>query len=600
MSLYSSLPESLQTVGRWVMGLLGFGLCIGAAAIVYFFAQMFFEADTDLGNFLASVLPFGVFALVFLVMGILLIRSAFKGNTSQRAYEEAEARPEPWTAREEWGANKITHTSRVRRSRVFAIAIVFLFFVGGAGSMAVWAIWSEILTASSPEWSVLFAAILPIVGLPFGLYLARQEWTLYQRGKRFGTSKATLETMPGRIGQRIVAQVQAAIDRSEFPGHGAQVQLSCYQRTARYKSSGKNSRKLKEHYHLLWRAEKQMQAARFNANGAQIPASFQIPDEMPRSTAIKRSKQQLARTGESDIVWEIKVRAEMPGVDYESRFEVPVYEPEEAPSEDYTPDASKQSDGQPEQVLWNLDTDQEALQIGQKDESSSQDPYAGHVVEPSLTGPISKNISMEQVGGQGVRIRQEPERSLKGMGLSMLWAVLGLGFILAIPIVLLTVDLSQFGMFDNLLGFTVILGLGLVFCQAAWTTWAQQKTITVSNGEVDVKVKGGSGKSERFPVTEVENVDVRISGSRSNASKYPQSDYQVVILKRGAAKETDSVASGIADTLGQVFGQKNSRTMKGSIPQNHAAPLDNLQNKQEADWLAQQLRDAVQAEQRYA
>jgi hypothetical protein len=39
---------------------------------------------------------------------------------------------------------------------------------------------------------------------------------------------------------------------------------------------------------------------------------------------------------------------------------------------------------------------------------------------------------------------------------------------------------------------------------------------------------------------------------------------------------------------------------KMSEVQNRAAHLQDLHNKHEADWLAQQLRDAVEAEKRYA
>ena len=586
-TVYSLLPDSLQTVVRWIGALLGFGLCIGALAIVYSIFQSFLEADSILELFRGHASLLLVIALSLFWMGFKLI-IRLQHHIKQRAHEEAEAHPEPWTAREEWTTKELTQTNRVRSSRVFAAVIVLLVSVVGGISM----------TMFFPALGA-FPILGLIGGLLSGLFLARQEWTPYKRSKRFGISKATLETMPARLGQRIRAQVQAGIDRSEFPVHGAQVQLSCYRRTARYKRRRK-SRKLKERLHLLWRGEKQMQAIKFDSSGAHIPVSFEVPGNMPRSTAIKRSKAYLARTGASDIVWEITVRAEVPGLNYKARFEVPVYEPEEASSEDYIPDASPQSDKQPEseeqpeQVLWDLDTDQEVLQVGQDDEVSSNDPYADHTVELSLTGPISKYLSLEQVGSQGLRIHQNPNRTI---GLSVLMAVVGLGIIGAIPYILLAVDLSQLNMVD----FALIFGLGPLFCWIAWTSWPKQKTITVADGEVEVKVKRRriGGKSERFSVMEVEDIDVRIAGTQSNLSKYPKSDYQVVILKRDDAKGAGSLKSGITDVLEWVLGRKSTDTMKGST-QNYAVRLNNLKNKQEADWLAQQLRDAVQAEQRYA
>lgn len=584
------LPESIQgplrTLTFGLFGAIGVGLCIGAAVMLYDPLSIIVQT----GSVPESTYSPLFIAGVMLFIGIGFISTSVANYRRQKAYREAENLEEPWTTREAWQSSTLTHENTQSWGGLTAV------FLGGGGVLAGWAIWSAILTAETPEWGVLFVLVFPLAGA----FMAVQMVKAYKRKQRFGISKAELETMPVRMGQRMLARVEAAIDRSEFPEHGAQVQLSCYRRTARYESSGsgKNkSRTVKERTHLLWRGEKQMRAMKFDSNGAHIPVSFETPEDMPRSTAIKRSKKYLARTGKSDIIWEVAVRAEIPGTDYKAHFEVPVYELEgQAPENNRqsAPEnaAAAQNGGasaeQSEQVLWDLKNDQEALRVSTgEDEADSDDPYAEYVVEPNLTEPISKNISLKRVGGQGVRIRVEPDRSLKGIAKVALMAAVGIGLVVATP----------FFFVASVLGSIFALVIGLAFSWGAWVAWTQETTITVANGEVDVQVKGGGGKSERFPVMDVEDIDVRISGTRSN------SDYQIIVQKRGDDKGFNSdTAQGIMDTMGQVFGQKSMSNMKSHMSdmQNRVAHLDNLHNKQEADWLAQQLRDAVEAEKRYA
>ncbi|PEN05449.1 hypothetical protein CRI93_13120 [Longimonas halophila] len=582
------LPEgirrTLRTLKSWLFGAIGVGLCIGAVVMLY-------DPLSTIIN--TGSVPEDIFRPLFipgvmLFIGVGFVYTAVTNYRREKVYEEIEDMEEPWTAREAWQSSTLTHENS--QSWGFFTTV----FLGGGGALAGWIIWTAIITAETPEWPALFVLIFPLAGV----FMAVQMVKAYRRRQRFGISEAELETMPGRLGERFLAQVHARIDRDELPEHGAQVQLSCYRRSARYETTGSGDNKkrtAKEKKRLLWRGEKQMRPMSYDADGALIPVSFQVPDDMPESTAMKRSKKYLARTGKSDFMWVLTVRAELPGIDYRSRFEVPVYESDDNTSTNGTASASLQKEHEAEdasepseKVMWDLERDEEALQVDSGEaEATTDDPYAEYVVEPNLTEPISKNISIERLGGRGIRVHMKPDRSLKGIGLLAFLVVFGIG---------MTVG-SVFAFGANFLGGAIFLFFGIVCLWAAWSTWHREVIISVSDGEVDIQTEGGAGQGGRFPATEVEDIKVLISGNESS------SNYEIAVQKRASGDGLDSgTAKGVMDTMGQVLGEEATGKMKEKMSEakNRVAHLDGLHNKQEADWIAEQLREAVEAEKRYA
>lgn len=533
---------------------------------------------------------------IMILVGGGFLYSAMRQHGLAEEYDTSDL-DEPWTAREAWKTPVLTHTGT---SGPWIFAVLLL---GGGGALAGVFIWNEIIQAATPEWPVLLVLLFPLVGT----LLAYQSYKAYKRRQRFGTSEMEMETMPARLGTRMLADVRARLPRSEFPEHGVQVQLSCYRRTVHRKtttdSDGDRKTKLEEKKRLLWRGEKQMRARTYNGEQACIPVSFEVPAELPESTAKKRPKKYLARTGKADTIWEVSVRAEIPGVDYAAEFEIPVYEVEE--DEHDTASASDQpaqaddkadaaigmasaGDGGSEKVMWDLERDEEALSVGTgEDEATSDDPYAKYEVKPDLNAPISKHISVEQVGGRGVRIHVAPDRSLKGMATTVLVGLLGIG---------MTVG-SVFVFGENLLAGLILMVFGVLCLWGAWTMAMQETTITVADGNVSVKQGSVSTKTTSFPATEVDDIRVVIDGTSTS------SNYQLVVQRHSTGTGVDgSTAAGVADTMGQVFGEEATSQMKKKMSeaQNRAAQLQGFHNKHEADWLAQQLRDAVEAEKRYA
>lgn len=494
----------------------------------------------------------------------------------------AEAAGTPWEGRRAWRTPVMKHEGT---SGPWVPAIGFT--VGG-GLLAGAFIWNAIIRAANPDWAALLTLLFPLVG-SFLLYRCLKA---RKRRKRFGVSELEMETMPGRLGRRLVAEVRARLPRDTFPEHGVQVQLSCYRRTVRQKrttdSDGDSSTKLVTKNDLMWRGEKQMKARTYRDGHAHIPVSFSVPADLPPSTTHKRSKTQLARTGEADFIWKVAVRADVPGVDYEARFEVPVYPPDEAeaPASPRSEDPN-QDEAPAEAVLWNLERDEEALQVGRGEaDATSDDPYAEYEIVPELTEPISRHISLERLSGRGVTLHVAPDRSLKAValmtGLGLLGALLTTGAVLAIG--------------EGALLMSLLLGLfGIALLFATWSLAMSETTITVSDGAVVVKQGTLRKKKTQFPATEVDAVRVLLDGSDTST------DYEIVVERTSTATAAGN-AAGVAQTMGQVFGGEAEAMIKDEMAkvQNRAAHLRGLHNKHEADWLAEQLRAAITAEQRYA
>jgi hypothetical protein len=156
---------------------------------------------------------------------------------------------------------------------------------------------------------------------------------------------------------------------------------------------------------------------------------------------------------------------------------------------------------------------------------------------------------------------------------------------------------SVFVFGENLIVGLILLVFGVLCLWGAWTMAMQETTITVADGDVSVKQGSISSKETSFPATEVEDIRVVIDGTSTS------SNYQLVVDRKSTGTGAESAtAEGVANTLGQVFGEEATDQMKKKMSevQNRAAHLQDLHNKHEADWLAQQLRDAVEAEKRYA
>lgn len=203
---------------------------------------------------------------------------------------------EKWMSRPEWA-------SRIISSKANAELFFFLFFCifWNAISMPIlFVVPKELAKGNS---LVLIALLFPIVG----------AWLIYfvvmmalRRGK-FGHLKFEMDPYPGSLGGEVGGEIP--LPRSVSPGTAVNASLSCV--NVRVKRSGKNRSRWEN---VVWQAEREV-LVELSDRGPVIRVKFEVPEGIPESGAPSEDFNQ----------WVLRVSAELPGVDLEQAFHVPVF-----------------------------------------------------------------------------------------------------------------------------------------------------------------------------------------------------------------------------------------------------------------------------------
>jgi hypothetical protein len=247
--------------------------------------------------------PMAGFAIVFLAMASGFLSLVIFGYRKTRKTAELtdENQKTPWMARPEWAGGVV----KAGRGRGVAFMWVMAIFWN--------AVSSPILFVFQREWekgnqAVLIGLLFPLIGI--GLLIAAIRTTLQWR--RFGNSELRLKTVPGRIGG--VFQAELAVPTLVSSIQKFHLRLACIRRTV--SGSGKH-RSVREE--LLWEDQRvaPRQVLSFESTGTCVPIYFRVPTDQPESMA-----------GNPAILWRLEATAELPGVDYGEKFEVPVFNTE--------------------------------------------------------------------------------------------------------------------------------------------------------------------------------------------------------------------------------------------------------------------------------
>ena len=247
---------------------------------------------------------FALFALVFGGVGIGGILGALAGRRALAEREALQQRhPEaPWLWRSDWAAGRIEDSTR---GAMWAGWI----FAGFWNLVSLPAAWFGLRAAlDQGNKGALLALLFPIVGI--GLVVWAVRATL--RYRRYGVSVLELRSVPGVVGRSIGGVVLTT--SSLTPPEGFDVRLVCLRRVTR--GAGKN-RSTSES--VLWEEERRIEGRPSRAaQGMTTSIPFGFP--LPRDAAPCD-----ARNPRDVVLWRLHVAASVPGVDYESTFEVPVF-----------------------------------------------------------------------------------------------------------------------------------------------------------------------------------------------------------------------------------------------------------------------------------
>ncbi len=241
-------------------------------------------------------------ALLFGGVGYGLIIGAMIGKRRIREEDRLKALyPDaPWKHRPDWAAGRIRSSSRAKMIG----AIIFTTF---------WCLVSSPILFILPEEVLEKGNRLALIGLLFPLVgVGMIVWSIRAviRWRKFGESVLVMDPVPAAVGGVLVGQVQSGVALS--PGREFELTLSCIHKQR--SGSGKNRRTTE---HVLFQDTVNVAPeSGFGAGGSTVPVSFAVPEDVP-----------VCDLGDPDnrIFWLLDICADVPGVDYAARFEVPVF-----------------------------------------------------------------------------------------------------------------------------------------------------------------------------------------------------------------------------------------------------------------------------------
>ncbi len=247
---------------------------------------------------------FALFALTFGGVGIGGIAAALAGRGKLKAQEALQAaHPDsPWLWRQDWASGHITESSRAGMIGAWLFAILWNLIGFPTGFLAARAALNE------GKHAALLGLMFPLIGI--GLVVWAIRTTL--RYRKYGVSRLELATVPGIIGRSLIGMVRAP-SRIQT-AQGFDVTLTCVRRVTQ---GGGKQRSTSES--ILWQDVQRVQGQPFRAPArmeTHIPVAFRISADVHASDTTHSGNQ---------VVWRLQVSAEVPGVNYEVSFDVPVF-----------------------------------------------------------------------------------------------------------------------------------------------------------------------------------------------------------------------------------------------------------------------------------
>jgi len=229
----------------------------------------------------------------------------FSMRPMQQHIARSGAQRKPWLASKEWRERRIVVTHGMR-DVFFTLAVAFI------GPMAIGAVTWGILgiVAGHPRgWGGIF------LGAMLSAFLAgfRYSWRAW---RKFSKSVCHLETLPGVIGGWFKASVEVKLPVETRP--------TVLVRLENHKGAG-----------TVWEISERVLPAQFTriqGDRYLVPVRFHIP---ARKDYYAKTPWNPLRRCES---WRLTITAELPGPDLNPVFQVPIFETDEAPPEEQTPE----------------------------------------------------------------------------------------------------------------------------------------------------------------------------------------------------------------------------------------------------------------------
>ena len=257
-----------------------------------------------LGFMMIFALAFGGAGFGLLAAGVYGVKVSRENDALKQQYPE-----EPWRWKKEWNAGVIHSHGKAKMIGL----LVFAFFWNVISfPIVIIGLPGEIMKENYIALLILF---FPLVGITIAA--AAVYFTLQWR--RFGNTVFQMASVPGVLGGRLHGLIR--IPMVIMPEKDVEVALDCIRK---YTSGSGKNRTTRES--ILWQFEKTLpkNALFQESRTTAIPIDIHIPADQPASDDSDSS---------DEIIWRLRTKAEVPGVDYSASFDVPVFQtPESDPA----------------------------------------------------------------------------------------------------------------------------------------------------------------------------------------------------------------------------------------------------------------------------
>jgi hypothetical protein len=248
----------------------------------------------------------GIAMFVAGVLPIYLVIVSIRLQPQRKAlYKEIRAIPAEW--KPEWSAGRLADQTVETASVINAMTILLTGVSLLCGFFAYGAV-------RQGAWAGLFMLVVPLIVA--GFVVARIRAGV--RRRRFGKSELFLEENPARIGKTMRADlIVEKLRPEELSERRFRVHVTCVRRKT-WTEMQRGSRRERVDSSVLWQGRSDIpgSAAQLKEDGLWLPIAIETPrDQQATNDALESDR----------IYWQLEASSQLPGIDYYSRFEVPVF-----------------------------------------------------------------------------------------------------------------------------------------------------------------------------------------------------------------------------------------------------------------------------------
>ncbi len=239
-----------------------------------------------------------IFLFVFGGVGLGLMIYALRAP-KEKDLSAPEYRDKPWLANDDWHGNALKSNSKL----AMYVTWGFAAFWNLISAPLPFVIYEEVL--EKQNYPALFGLAFPVVGIALLIWAARRtlEW------RRFGPAPVTLDPFPGSIGGHVGGSIDINLPYDASTKFS--MTLTCLR--SYMSGSGKNRSRQES---AAWQ-DVQVAHTSSSLQGSRLSFQFVVPDGLDESDA--------DQSEDSYYLWRLNLKADLPGVDIDRDYEIPVY-----------------------------------------------------------------------------------------------------------------------------------------------------------------------------------------------------------------------------------------------------------------------------------